>query len=550
MRSTKPPPVRRSIPRGVGRFVAGRPIDGYYRGNSTFLRWATDDRASYWHRVPGWRRVAVRLAAIPVVFAAFVDVRWVIAAAAVAVVGILAVGVRGVSRWQHRRTVILPLARSVGFALDYGQARPEGYIDVSRAFIRGRPGSEARIRLPARTAVEAATQKRVEAGIRSVLPVSDVELVWRLSGPSPHVLIRRAPECPAKVTLADVRAQLEEVPEGTAVLGLGRGGAPVTVDFDSESPHVGISMGTGAGKSVLTRAIVAQQIRGGARVVVLDPKRVSQSWLVGLPGVEYCRSAPEMHDALIGLAVELDGRYDEVVQADVEGRPAPDFTRVIVVCEEQNILAGMLRAHWAAVKPQDGPRQSPAVEALASVVHAGRQAKMHILMIGQYLTARTTGSGEIREDLGIRILGRWSVQSWRTLAGNVPMPRSSRHRGRVHVLVDGEAHECQVLFLPEGEARGFALSGRPDPGRRPAGVGLRVVPDLEPARSAVSLSEATGPGGVLYPGVTLEAARMARKQDRRFPRPVTAQGPALMYDPDALREWTRGRVRAAAVGGA
>ncbi|KPC70837.1 hypothetical protein ADL27_53420, partial [Streptomyces sp. NRRL F-6602] len=102
--------------------------------------------------------------------------------------------------------------------------------------------------------------------------LQDVTFSWQLEGKNHHLVIKQAPRPPSKALFSDpeVRKMVEKMPEPARLIGLSHRGRPVSVDLDSESPHVLVSAGTGGGKSVILRAIFAQLLWHGAEGSVLD----------------------------------------------------------------------------------------------------------------------------------------------------------------------------------------------------------------------------------------------------------------------------------------
>ena len=200
---------------------------------------------------------------------------------------------------------------------------------------------------------------------------------------------------------------------------------------------------------------------------------------------------------------------------------------------------------------------SPAMEALGDAFFMGRQVRENILAVAQMFTARTVGGPEARENAGVRVLGRYTLNNWRMLVPEIwPAPKASRIKGRVQVCVAGTAHETQVAYLTPGEARELATSGTvsvfPAAGEpaisatlpRPA-EGLHVAGSREP----IGLREAITSGVIPIPegstaARTLEAVRKARQYDAEFPKARgQAAGGEYRYDPDELAAWSRNRPR-------
>jgi hypothetical protein len=595
------------------RFVSGRPLDGERRTDATW-RWAGTkstrsgvERFSAWSALPGWKRQAVRLVFVVPPIAA--GVAWVarllhlpawvtlaargavlvVLAAALAVVGLAAW--RAVGRlleWRHRREWVLPLHKALIKPLGLGvRTRPESYLTVPRDF-RSNPDALIRVELPDTFASEPGVRASLAEVITSKLPLESPDVMWRVAGKNPHVIVRQAPAPPAKVDYATAIPHMRTAPDSAPFLGLGIRSKPIAVDLDAESPHVLISASSGGGKSVLARLIMCQVLANGGRVIVLDVKRVSHAWARGLPGVAYCRSPEEIHAALVAVAAEGDRRYDLI---DAEGEDACDrLPRILVVAEEMNATIARLNRYWGKIRTADDPKISPAVEALGDILFMGRQAREHVLAIAQMMTARALGGPEARENFATRILARYTINAWKMLAPEVwPAPKSSRHAGRVQVVLGGEARATQVAFLTADDARSYVVEAQsampPEAlpqgptvaavlgGERPsvpsapgapavaAESRLRLVATPEPVTPSlgldlpappaepelVGLAMACEPDGVLggaVPPVTLESARSARKRDPEFPNPITRRGQEMVYDAAELAAWARNRPRA------
>jgi len=188
--------------------------------------------------------------------------------------------------------------------------------------------------------------------------------------------------------------------------------------------------------------------------------------------------------------------------------------------------------------------KSPAIQSMENVAFAGRAVRVHLLMIGQMLSARTTGSGEARENLGVRILARYSQRAWQMMAPELPAPPVPSVLGRVQAVASGKVRETQVAVSTGAQARHLATNGILTP--LPAGMpGATATPSYTPAGqiasgpgTEVTLSEAVR-AGVL--SMSLSAARTARHRDAAFPAPAGMRGPAHVYDARALAAYERTR---------
>ncbi|MFE4024498.1 pRL2-11, partial [Streptomyces sp. NPDC059101] len=278
------------------------------------------------------------------------------------------------------------------------------------------------------------------------------------------VLVSQSPRPPSKVLFSDpeVRKIIEGMPESAPLIGLSHRGRVVSVDLDSESPHVLVSAGTGGGKSVILRAIFAQLLKNGAQGAVLDRKRHSHKWVRGLSGVGYYRDIEDIHDALIALGEEGERRNRIVDEWEGDDREAPVGPRMAILLEEANATIGKLKRYWTKIRdPKHDPKESPAIDALGEILFMGRAVKMHVLLVAQSATAAALGGPEMRENFATRILARYTRNAWNMLVPEVqPAPKSTRHVGRAQVVLGGAAHETQVVFFTDSEAREWAELGR------------------------------------------------------------------------------------------
>jgi hypothetical protein len=542
------------------RFVTGAPLDGRRRTDATFLHAGTSGirvgRASAWSLLPGWQRASWRLGAcsgFAVLSAA--SARWPVATRVASVLLILAAAAYGVRRalpvyrrWNHTRTVVKPLHDALSPAMGMGRngRRPDTWLHVPEDYADD-PDAVIRIDLPAHWADTGRGLVKIAS---TRLGGSDWEPRWHLAGGRPYVELKRETPPPALVDFAALRPHVEQAKESAPVLGLGAKGRPIAVKLDTESPHVLISAGSGGGKSVTTRGLVAQGLHNGGRAVFLDVKRISHRWARGIPRVEYHRDIESIHNALITLRGEVEARYDEI-----EKHPDATFQRVYVVAEEMNATIKRLTDYWAEIRDRSQPKTSPAVTALGDILFTGRACRVHVIAIGQMMTARALGGPEARENFAVRILSRFSMNAWRMLAPEVwPAPRSSKHPGRVQVVMAGEAHACQVGLWTEAEAREWALNGEavvhvpPAAKRAHQGKQGGTVPPLGHTLALVetryTLREAVDAG--VMP-LTLAAARKARQRDPEFPSGEDS-GQGVTYSADELSRWIQNRPRAIEAG--
>jgi ATP:corrinoid adenosyltransferase len=332
---------------------------------------------------------------------------------------------------------------------------------TSRMEVFRRPGEQLgpRIELVARTPYLTSEQRLlVSSIINSKIPVSDLVESWHQVGPkvTARWVVRKRP--PSTVGYDLVLEHMAHLKEWEFYIGQGAGNRPVVISLKDDSPHIAVSAGTGAGKSVLAMLIAVQILARGGEVLILDRKG-SHRWALGMEGVDYCTKAHQMHEALIKSAAEADQRNDDALHEEEDWDPGK---RKLVICEELNATIGQLNNYWAEIREKSDPKKSPAVSALADLLFMGRSAKYNVLAIAQMLTARAIGGPEARENFGVRCLARYTSNNWKMLVPEAAMPRSSRTLGRWQVVIGGQATEVQVAFLTNAQARALG-NPRKDP---------------------------------------------------------------------------------------
>ncbi|WP_245607662.1 pRL2-11 [Streptomyces prunicolor] len=335
--------------------------------------------------------------------------------------------------------------------------RPRSYLHVPKNF--SDDDAEIRIDLPVALKFK---ETDVAEMIVKKLALQGVSFSWKYDGRSPYVTVKKVHRPPSKVVFSDpkVRELVKKVPESAPLIGLERGQKIVSVDLDAESPHVLVSAGTGGGKSVILRTIASQLIHHGAHGYILDFKRVSHMWARGVKNVEYCRDISDIHDALVRLGAEGQRRIHVAEHLGDDADPSEIGPRMVILLEEINATMKQLTRYWEKIKEKGDPKISPAVDALAEILFMGRAVRLHVLLVAQSATARALGGPEMRENFATRILARYTQNAWKMLVPEVqPAPKSTRHIGRAQVVLGGMAHETQVLFMTDAEARAWAMAG-------------------------------------------------------------------------------------------
>lgn len=347
-----------------------------------------------------------------------------------------------------------------------------------------RPGAQdtgPRIELRASVPYLTPEQRQyVSAVISAKVPAGELVEQWDQVGPRVIATwtVRRRP--PNRVGYADLDARAKQLAEDAYFLGLGVGGRPVTVSLSDDSPHICISASSGAGKSVLAQAIALQVLVRGGQVVILDIKG-SHRWALGLPGVTYCMTVEQIHDAWVRLGALAGDRNARALSEPEGWDPGP---RHLVIAEELNATMDLLLDYWAEIREKSDSKKSPAIRAAKQILTMGRSAKVNLVGVAQMLTAQSIGGPAARENFAIRCLARYSANAWKMLCPEAAMPRASRTQGRWQIVVGGVATECQVAFLTPGEARLFVNKHR-----------VPVSPDSLLMASDQEMSPGHGSGG-------------------------------------------------------
>jgi hypothetical protein len=601
----------------AGVVAMGKTIRPEYHDRSTWLREGDqhptyDSFHSWWIELPGWGRTHVRLAVIMWAWMAYMlwagtidTVGTVLFWLTSVVYGIMLVGLlyQLTPLMRHHRVYVKPLHNVLMNIMpeEMSAQRRHRMVVIPRNFLND-DSAGVKIYLPPNEPLDTRDKQRILSAVSSKtgLPTDEVTVSWNTIGSRPHVVVKPRPRPIDSVTWQTIEERaMMHLEETRVMIGLGRGDKPICIDFENDSPHLAISAGTGAGKSVLIKIILAQMVHRGADAVILDVKRLSHTWANNLPGIKYLKDVAKVHEELLSLVEELQERNLKADRGEDVGR------RMFIVVEELNSTKLQLDLYWRA---HGGRGLSAAVQALIQLLCMGRQVKMHVISAAQSFTAAAIGGPAARENFGIRALSKYSSQMWNMLCGDVkPMPRKSSVKGRWQLVWGGETHEVQVAYMTDAEAqdlvrstaapgRVFATSvqaevvRRPEPQKehssvpgndgtwvpadtlRPGVPNFELIqggaqgnaddeePDTDDAdtelphasdqrmrvyrdtddignsrRQLITLAEAVDQ----LPGqkMTLAALRLQRARDEMFPAPRSKKGAADLYDLDELVEW-------------
>lgn len=553
---------KHTLARIVVRFFAGWPLDGERRTDSTFLRKARRDltphqRASRWHHRPGWHRSAWRTGALAVALgSAYGYVKYRTALETGAIIA-ATLGItfevwylrRKFRLRKHMKHTVTPLYQTAAVIVGHPpNDNPKQYLNVPAAY-RKMSKPVITFEFPPNWEGGINEQKRLHALFERRLG-GDWKPAWYHHVYPPRVEFTPAPAPPDKVLLPDILPELEKNRAGTLVLGYGTSRSLITVNLDSESPHVALSMGTGGGKTSTLRFIIAQLKRQGCeRIDIIDPKRVSHNWARNIPGVHIYRTMAEQIEAIHNFRLRMESRYDAL-----DTDPDMVFPRHALVIEEQNSWLSYAQTYWQDYRnecePNDRARMAkkcPAISDLAYCLFQGRQACMNIISVFQRMSAGASGGGDLRENYGVKLLARCSPQTWRILTGTT-MPREAKSRinGRGMFVLGNDFHQIQFAYMRErtakdwpgvpeaewkDEAYEYALAGN---------VPMPENPEPEP-EPRITLREAADQKVIPMRYASLRKARTRARSDGS-PFPVGLPSPAgSVYAPADLRAWHAAR---------
>lgn len=559
------------------RFFSGHALDGKHRTNATWSRPATKvlhptGHAVRWHHWPRRRRLAIRTGTVAslagLAYGLLTARRITLAAlAAVVITATLYCSVWSyfaVLRWNHRRKYVGPL----GYAL-------AGIMGVPPASLSVAPDrSRVVLALPEGFTGADGDKEAITRAVTAKLAIEAPDAQWTTSRKDgkPQVVFTASQPPPARVTAAGILPEIATSKPHEVVVGIGRKHEVIRVSVDDDSPHIGLSMISGDGKSTVAKNFLCQQLHHGALGLVLDYKLISHQWARGLPNVAYAGTPEEITTLLLWLEKEIARRNKVALAgADIEGEVHSVVgPRLFVIAEELNATQGKLRKYWRNEMGGKGP--APAADALDEALFIGRQVLANILMIGQKLSAKATsgsGSGDGRECLGVKLFCDPSASVWKMLGcEDLVRPPAAGHRGRILVVTRREVRDVQGAFWTGKEARDFALSGtiatprhdmpliRPaldvpglvpgDQSSVPTGPDQPFVlgqcPDVLAPSGAVTLAEACA-AGLLHRSKT--AAQRASTRDPGHPEPVGKRGTAHLYDIDDLYAYEARKARVA-----
>ena len=580
------------VPVYAGRFLTGeahhgRPVTdaGWFRHGTTALT-PTGHAHRWWHR-PKWQRTLHRSGTV-LAFAVLAFGWWVapqIVTIALIVTFSLSVAWAAwrLMRWHggrnDRRTWQIPAHKALHEIANWPHAKRAGSwitVTTEATAIGGDKGTSvvsARLELPSGWPADAKDRERLAANAATIFGIEAPDTSGsKWAGPEPILMLARSEPPPSLVKWEQVADAVEAAHSNELICGIGKKDQVTKASLSLDSPHFGINAGSGGGKSNLTAFWLMQQLHRGAIAMVLDAKWFSHPWLIKdddgeyaqLPNVSYLSSPAELHAGMVWLGKEINHRARVGQRSVTAGNQikADLGPRLIVVAEELNLAMPQLREFWQEIREPGDVKKSPALTGFGSVSFAGRALKIHVVLVGQMVTADVTGSKDssVKQSVGVWAMARYGSAGWKTAVGDVPMPPVPDVVGRIQLVVGRKVHETQPPLIDMSFARQFAVSGQVSlcpagmpgavTGNRslalPSGPDLLGVPVTGPVPAAagglpVTLKEAVE-RRVVHPRTTHGALKMARFREKEtFPKPTGQRGTSQVYDAADLAAWDQAR---------
>lgn len=453
---------------------------------------------------------------------------------------------------KHRQQVVAPVQAAM---INVLRSRDVSVDRIDPAIVgRTAPLDNAgHVWLPPDWAGQDGDRERVQDMLSERLGTT-VRCSWDMSGarPSLSLSVPRQPPTSVSLSLAMSLTDTDRPYLGESAAG------HVHWDRADDSPHAGILGGSGSGKSEIMAWIVAQLMRGGGGVVVLDPKVTSHRWLLNRKDVLYCSERAMLHDTIIWLDDELSRRANRnrAAAADL------DFPQIVVLLEERNSTQDLLRDHWYDIKEPGQRAKSPALVALDRLNSMGRVLGITVLLAGQESASQHIGS---RSNYGsFLVAGRMAANHFKNV-GTPRKPAMSAVPGRMAYIVAGQATVFHAAF-PDVKHHpdrlwDWAIGGKPIYNVKLAMDGFNGArwPVAEPLHNAATEEVMTSDESAASPSsepmsseiVTLAEyaedhpesplGRLKNARDRRatsgFPEPVKTVGRTQLYREAELDAW-------------
>ncbi|WP_435611239.1 hypothetical protein [Streptomyces sp. C10-9-1] len=259
------------------------------------------------------------------------------------------------------------------------------------------------------------------------------------------------PEPPAAVDIWDPKVQeiLASLGPDDFYCGQDTFNQPIIQKMSDEQAHWALSVGSGGGKSAFLQFLAVQMLMKRGIIIGLDPKMVSLTPLIGIPGIHLYgdpQAPQDMRATLEWLAEVVTARNYEK-----KHKIRTDFPPLYVFLEECNQLADILKEHYNAIKVTGAPAGDPIWrDGVATILRLGREVNVHIIAVFQDFKDTQFGNVSLVPLFPFKILGSYREQQWKRIMGaSFPMPPIQKKAGRMVLVTDtGDVTRIQTPYVP------------------------------------------------------------------------------------------------------
>ncbi|MER8237429.1 hypothetical protein [Streptomyces sp. NPDC094049] len=320
------------------------------------------------------------------------------------------------------------------------------------------PGARIVIRLPGTFRGTEIDRQNLTALINSRIPGEWVGRFTLTRDPATAVYTHKPPprpappepQCPDAVDLLDprVREILAALGPDEFYLGQDEFDRPVIQKMTDEQAHWALSVGSGGGKSAFLQWLAIQMLMKRGTIIGIDPKMVSLTPLIGVPGIHVYgdpRAPKDMRSTLQWIEQVVAARNYEKKRGT-----RTDFEPLYVFLEECNHLADILKEEYSATKESGASAGDPIWrDAVAPVLRLGREVNVHIIAVFQDFKDTQFGGVSLVPLFPLKIMGSYSERQWKRIMGTTtPMPTIQKKAGRMVLTLDtGETTRIQVPYV-------------------------------------------------------------------------------------------------------
>lgn len=304
-------------------------------------------------------------------------------------------------------------------------------------------------------------RKQILMQLRSTLPKGDFNTFA-----DPHeqkIIFSRSRPLPTVTAPPAQRARLiknhEDYLNFKVYYGTGPNDAPAYWQ-PSKDAHLLCIGAPGGGKTIFQHGVIQQLAQAGARVWLLDGKRVEFKGYRHYPNIEILAQKIEHQIRLVKMAFDLmEERYTLIEQDKVT---IAELEPVFLVIDEVKTFLQSAERLYKKYKVTGMPAQSEVLDWLSDMGSLARTAKVHMVFGLQRPDAEFIG-GELRDNFGARVSmgqlqsSQGSLMMWNNPAIGVQVPKIP---GRAISLVDGVPGQIQVPFTanPDPQHKDFVPS--------------------------------------------------------------------------------------------